>query len=1028
MMENTYSSNKVAGRAVWWVLIVLILLPIYLPVNSSAQYFGRNKIQYQSFNFKTLETEHYKIYYYPEELEATTDGGRMAERWYERYARLFNHELEPGQPIIFYANQADFEQTNVISGLISQGTGGVTEGLKDRVVIPFTGDYQQNNHVIGHELVHAFQYSIMKKGSRQVFSQRQMPLWFIEGMAEYLSIGRDDPLTAMWLRDAVLNDDVPSFDQMSRNAKYFPYRWGQAFWAWITGMKGDAVVPELFRAVQRANWDKAFQHVMSQSPDSLSDQWRKAVIDEYKPQLEGRTKPDEVGKKLMTGKHAFNMSPSISPDGKYMAVISQKDVFTLDLFLVDAQTGKIIDKLVSSNTDSHFDALRFINSAGTWSPDGRKLAFVVFKDGNNAIAFMDVKSRKIERTVVPNDMDAMMNLAWSPDGRYVAISGSHGGIGNLYLYDTHDQSFRQLTNDRYSQMEPAWSPDGRTLAYVTDQVPGTNFDSLTFARVKIALLDVESGHASLINLADSAKMINPQYSPDGHSLYFISDPDGFSDLYRYSFDDSLFYRITTIATGVSGLTELSPAMSVAAKTGRMVFTVFDNTNYDVLSLDSSETNGTPVTPGAQVVDIGGFLPYANEETSVTEYLRQPEAGLVSGKSFKIKKYNPSLSLDYIGHTGIGLAVDRFGTSLGGGVAFLFSDMLGNRVLGLDAFINGTLKDIGGSAFYLNQSHRLNWGVSAGHIPYQTLDFYTEPDTATVGGTTYAATTTNLIRQRVYLDAASFISSYPFSTNRRLEFATGFTHVGYSNEIESITDVSGLVVRDNKESIPAPSGLYLSQTSLAYVGDYSFFGFTSPVKGRRYRFEAEPSFGTLTYTSFLFDYRQYIYADPVTFAFRLYHYGRYFKGSDDDRLSQLFLGWETLVRGYPDGSISLNECTTSGDSTSCPVFDRLVGSRLAVVNLEIRLPLLGTDQFGLINFPYLPTELLAFVDGGVAWSRGETITWKLTERSNKRIPVFSAGVASRFNILGILVTQVYMAFPFQRPDKTTQWGFVIAPGW
>ncbi len=252
-------------------LILLIGLSITgWPNNSSAQYFGRNKVQYEQFDFEVIETEHIDVYHYPPARQAAMDAARMAERWYNRYQRVFGHELAGRQPLILYANHPDFQQTNAIPGQISQGTGGITEGLKRRVVLPMTGIYVENDHVIGHELVHAFQYSIAASGEDGRGRRINAPLWFIEGMSEYLSVGNDYTLTAMWLRDAVLNDDVPSLEDMSTNVKYFPYRWGHAFWIYAAGHYGDAVVADLYRAVLNKEWRKGFESLLGISVDSLS--------------------------------------------------------------------------------------------------------------------------------------------------------------------------------------------------------------------------------------------------------------------------------------------------------------------------------------------------------------------------------------------------------------------------------------------------------------------------------------------------------------------------------------------------------------------------------------------------------------------------------------------------------------------------------------------------------------------------------------------------------------------------------------
>lgn len=89
-------------------------------------------------------------------------------------------------------------------------------GLRNRVVMPFAEANRSTNHVLGHELVHAFQYDIAREDEiGGIRAKNQMPLWFVEGMVEYLSTGPEGSHTAIWLRDAVLHDDVPGIKDLS---------------------------------------------------------------------------------------------------------------------------------------------------------------------------------------------------------------------------------------------------------------------------------------------------------------------------------------------------------------------------------------------------------------------------------------------------------------------------------------------------------------------------------------------------------------------------------------------------------------------------------------------------------------------------------------------------------------------------------------------------------------------------------------------------------------------------------------------
>jgi outer membrane protein assembly factor BamA len=269
-------------------------------------------------------------------------------------------------------------------------------------------------------------------------------------------------------------------------------------------------------------------------------------------------------------------------------------------------------------------------------------------------------------------------------------------------------------------------------------------------------------------------------------------------------------------------------------------------------------------------------------------------------------------------------------------------------------------------------------------------------------------------------------AYPFSRARRVEFQAGATQVSFDRivETQAFSLSTGQRIADQTEESSFGRSLTLGTTSTALVFDTSTFGATSPVQGQRYRLEATPTFGSINYTSLLADYRRYLM--PVSFytvAARALHYGRYGSGGEDERLFPLFIGYPTLVRGYDPYSFSADECVPSTTS-QCPAFDRLTGSRMLVGNLELRFPLLRPFT-GPSNRMYgvLPVEVGLFVDGGVAWNRGE----KPTFVGGDRRAVSSTGVALRVNLFGFAVGEFDVVRPLQRPRQGWMFQFTLTPG-
>jgi WD40 repeat protein len=1008
-------------------LLALGSAPVTLtPGALAAQYFGRNKVQYESFDFRVMHTDHFDIHWYPAESLATADAARMAERWYARFSQGMTHAFSK-KPIIFYANHPDFQQTNIVGGFIDQSTGGVTEGLRTRIVMPFTGVYAENDHVLGHEIVHGFQYDIAMTQTGGLQNLGTLPLWVIEGMAEYFSVGREDSHTAMWLRDAALRNDLPTINQLTRSTRYFPYRYGQALWAFIGGRYGDEAVTRIFRVSLREGFEPAFRRVLSRSTDSVSKEWHAAVRELYTPVTQGRTAPDQAGARVLErssiGRRGeTDISPSLSPDGRRVAFFSGRGIFGIDLYIADAQTGEIEKRLTSPNRDNHFDAISFLASAGSWSPDGRRLVFVTQVEGDHELSVYDMEQNRIVQTFRPDEAEAITDPAWGPDGR-IAFVGYGSGISDLFVLDVQSGDVQRLTSDRNAELHPAWSPDGRTIAFSTDRDPTTDFERLAYAPMRIALIDPSTREVRLVPRIDErAKHINPQWAPDGQSIFFVADRGGVSDVYRWSMDGSV-RQVTRLATGVSGITASSPALTVARGTGRMMFSVFTNQGNSLFRLEPDQTMGSPlVEADAQMT--AGILPPATASNIVTAYLDAPLPGLPPpGEAFAQERYRSRLQLDYIGAPAVGLATSPFGTGLSGAIALYFGDMLGDRVVGGAIQAQGSFKDIGGELFYLNQKHRWNWLVTGSHIPY--LSGFAFADTAIRNGQTFDVIERRL--QRAFYDEIGGKVQYPFSQTRRFELGVSGTRVSYDIEVERYFFDCCQQIGLERGSEDAPPGVSYGQGVAALVGDYSVFGFTSPVAGGRWRLEVSPIFGGLNFQTFLADWRRYFYARPITIAFRALHFGRYGKDAESGRISPLYVGYEQLVRGYAAESFEGGECSRGATEADCPEFDRLIGSRIGVASLELRLPLLGPEGFGLIPFNFLPLEIAPFVDAAAAWEKDDKVRFAFDRNAVDRVPVMSYGVSARVNLLGYAVFETYYAFPTHR-RKGWHWGFNFAPGW
>ncbi len=579
------------------VLLALVLVAVAGPAQAQ-MYFGQNQVQFDKFRWKVLETEHFLVHYYPEEADIINDAARMAERSYARLSRMLNHQFREKKPLILFRSRTDFGQNNV-TGDLGEGTGGVTEALRHRILLPFTGDFQSFEQVLAHELVHGFQYDIFARGRAggglQTLAQVQPPLWMMEGMAEYLSSGPGHVLTQSWMRDAALNGSLPTIEQMTNYPdRFFPYRFGEALWEYIGARWGDDVIGEILNATPNVGVERAFKRELGLSLEELSDEWREAMQVKHLPQIATMDRARKFSEALLnqrkTGGFAqLFIAPAYSPDGKYIAFIAlgsflRGEVFP-DLWLGDGETGKRIKRLVKSTLDPDFEELRLLYSQSSFSLDGRFMALTAQRGGKDLLYTMDVQRRKVTKIFDKIPLDVVMSPSWSPDGSEIAFSGYNHGIHDLWIVNVATGQLRQLTNDKHAELMPQWSPDGKSLTFATDRGEGTDLDVLKFARWRIATMDLASARIDL--LPNQAGLnLNPMWAPDGKSIAYISDRSGTTNIFLYDFEAKEHYQLTNVIGAVSSFSEYSPAITWARVADKLAFTYYENGDYTIWTVNN----------------------------------------------------------------------------------------------------------------------------------------------------------------------------------------------------------------------------------------------------------------------------------------------------------------------------------------------------------------------------------------------------------------------------------------------------------
>ena len=920
---------RALARALLGLVLALVSAAVAAPAGAQL-YFGQNLVQYDKLDWRVLETEHFLVHYYPVEREAAVDAARMAERSYARLSRLLQHQFREKKPILIFQSRGDFAQSNVF-GDLGEGTGGVTDPLRQRMAQPLTGDYRSFEHVLMHEMVHQFQFDIFSRGragaNLQTLSQVNPPLWFMEGMAEFLSLGYDHPQTDAWLRDAAINGELPTIREMTeRPDRFFPYRFGFALWQYVAQRWGDEVVGEIMNAVPALGIERAFKRELGLTLEELGDEWKEAMQARHLPQIPSLDRARKFATPLLTQRRTggfadYYIAPTLSPDGKYVSFISYgsflRGEITPDLWLADARTGKRLKRLVRSGFNTQAEELRQLYSQPSFSPDGRFLAYTAQSEGKDKLYVLDVRRRAVVRRFeLP--VEQVLSPTWSPDGQRLAFSGNVGGITDLYVVNVDGSGFRQLTKDRHGDMQPAWSPDGRWLAFASDR--RTDFDVLRLAKWTIALYDFQTGRVSEIP-GQAALNLNPQWAPDSRSIAYVSERTGTANLFLYDLDAREHYQLTNVLGAVNGQTEYSPAISWAHQADVLAFTYYEKGTNNVWSIKSPRLlRRQPYRdrPAAPVLAAGArpdsaaptlppaFVPAAPAAPppalpAVAAATPAPVDSTPESRSLYRTPgadFRPSAALPPASGRGAPVTV----TALLDSAALALPDperfreyryragfqpeYIAQPQVGVGSSTNFGQQLFGGTTIVLgdllgNQQLAISGAVNGQisdamvFVGYTNLARRLQYTTGIsqmplyfLGASPEAVQDGNATRytdniQRFVQRDAFWRALYPLDRFTRFEVGGKLSTIGRAI-IPIETVVNGGVIQSQRRGSTRNLGTVgMVAPSLAFVRDNAIYGYTSPLLGQRMRFQVEPQVGGWRWVDYLVDYRRY---DPILFNF------------------------------------------------------------------------------------------------------------------------------------------------------------------
>ena len=853
-------------------LFILLLLFIFND-HTLAQFFffGRNKIQYEEFDWKILRTEHFDIYYYGEMGKIAEIGAFYAEEIYDELKVRMNHIVTRKVPLIFYNTTIDFQQTNTTPGLIPEGVGGFFEFLKGRVVLPSNGSLYDFRHVIRHEIVHVFMtnkvYRVLK--DHRIPTNRMPPLWFVEGLAEFYST-QWDAQAEMLLRDAVLNNYFVSLKDMNRiYGSYLMYKEGQSFLEFAAEKYGEEKIALLLDNFwMSTSFNQVLETTFKQSFEQIDSEWLYHLRKKYFPMMES-SYPTEFGSLKIT-KEGFNFSPVYFEFERknYLYFIANRDGYS-SLYRIEIGPEFIpIDSpelVLRGGQTEEFEAFHLFNSTIDISKEGL-LVFVTKKGGSDAIHFFSINENRMVKTFQNHDLVFISSPKFSSNGNRIVFSAvDKKGFSDIFIFDLLGNELFRITNDYYDDKDPAFGITDQQILFASDRTNG-----MYEKKYNLFSCDLNTYSIDYITYF-GANTFSPVLSPDKKRLLFTSELDGIRNLYELPINQNEFgTSVRKISNFISSI--YNPTYVDSAN---ITFSGFENLSFDLFVLNNSEEK--------------------NDTSELIQMEIEPAPGIWRADVIELPserkkvEYEKEYSLDFAQSV---VATDPvFGTR--GGAVLSVSDLLGDDrysflIYNSASVQSDILKSFNVILQKVNFGGRVNYGYGIFHLSGRVYDF-TDPD--------------EFFYERSF--GGSFLLSYPISKFQRLE-------------------ATATVRNSNKEVIPnvVERKALLFTNTLGWVMDNSIWGPTGPIDGIRalvlLGYTSDIKYSNVNYFTVIGDYRYYYRFGLTTLlAFRAAAF--YNQGKEARRF---FVGGSWDLRGWPRFGIRGEKIWLSSLEFRFPIIEQI----------------------------------------------------------------------------------------------------------
>lgn len=519
----------------------------------SLETFGRNRLQFQQFEWQYISSENFDVYFYGPRKPVATEAVQYLESEFDRITDILGAAVYLKTKVFLYNSVADLQQSNMGLNGTAFSPGGETEFIQPYVEIAHPGNITDFKEELIFKVTDLLVREMMFGGSlRDMFQNAvlmNLPDWFIDGASRYVAKGWSGEMDDFVRQLIATRSTRKAFKLKGEEAALV----GQSVWNYIAEKYGKSSISNIL------NYTRVIRNEERSVLITLGIPFRKLVADweTYYTELNERTeasyRPPEDSTRISPNhrRSLVYTTVKISPDGQFIAYAeNDRGKFTVRIkSLINGRESTILsagNRVIRQSVDYHVPLI-------SWA-DATTLGVIGTRYGRPMFWLYDLNSK----TKLPRELDKFSNIRsfdFSANGRLAVLSADFEGQNDLFLISTRRDRTKRLTNDIFDDLDPSFVPGTNNLIFssnrTTDSINAVRKDyKKAGANFNLFMLDLDSATNRATRVTNTISKDTYPFALNENVIYYLSDQRGITNLFTYNRQTGIYTQVTNFNANI----------------------------------------------------------------------------------------------------------------------------------------------------------------------------------------------------------------------------------------------------------------------------------------------------------------------------------------------------------------------------------------------------------------------------------------------------------------------------------------------